>query len=33
VRVERTYALADARRAHEDLGSRKTAGKLVLEIA
>jgi NADPH:quinone reductase len=33
VRVERTYPLADARRAHEDLGSRKTAGKLVLEIA
>jgi len=33
VRVERTYTLADARRAHEDLGSRKTAGKLVLEIA
>jgi NADPH2:quinone reductase len=25
--------LADARRAHEDLGSRKTPGKLVLEIA
>lgn len=33
VRVERTYPLADARRAHEDLGSRKTAGKLLLEIA
>lgn len=31
VRVERTYGLADARRAHEDLGSRRTAGKLVLE--
>ena len=31
VRIERTYGLADARRAHEDLGSRRTAGKLVLE--
>lgn len=33
VRVERTYGLAEARRAHEDLGSRRTAGKLMLEIA
>ena len=33
VRVERRYPLADARRAHEDLGSRKVAGKLVLDIA
>src|SRR5438067_1460012 len=33
VRVERTYPLADARRAHEDLGSRKVAGKLLLDIA
>ena len=33
VRVERRYPLAEARRAHEDLGSRKIAGKLVLDIA
>jgi NADPH2:quinone reductase len=33
VRVGRTYGLAEARRAHEDLGSRRTAGKLMLEIA
>jgi NADPH2:quinone reductase len=26
-----TYALGDARRAHEDLRSRKTVGKLVLD--
>jgi NADPH:quinone reductase len=32
VRVERTYPLRDAARAHEDLGSRRTAGKLILEI-
>ena len=31
VRIERTYGLTDARQAHEDLGSRRTAGKLVLE--
>ena len=31
VRVARSYPLSDARRAHEDLGSRRTAGKLVLE--
>ncbi|HEX9268339.1 MAG TPA: quinone oxidoreductase [Candidatus Limnocylindria bacterium] len=33
VRVERTYPLGEAARAHEDLGSRHTAGKLLLEIA
>lgn len=33
VRVENSYSLADARRAHEDLGSRRVAGKLLLEIA
>jgi NADPH2:quinone reductase len=32
VRVERSYPLRDAARAHEDLGSRRTAGKLLLEI-
>jgi NADPH2:quinone reductase len=26
-----TYPLADARRAHEDLRSRRTTGKLVLD--
>jgi NADPH:quinone reductase len=30
LRVERTYPLADARRAHEDLSGRKTTGKLLL---
>jgi NADPH2:quinone reductase len=30
VRVGETYALADARRAHEDLEARRTVGKLVL---
>lgn len=33
VRVEQVYPLADARRAHEDLGSRRVAGKLLLQIA
>ena len=33
VRVEKTYRLGDVARAHEDLSSRKTAGKLVLDIA
>jgi NADPH:quinone reductase len=32
VRVERAYPLADARRAHEDIGSRRVAGKLLLDI-
>jgi NADPH2:quinone reductase len=30
LRVEHTYPLADARRAHEDLEARRTTGKLVL---
>jgi NADPH2:quinone reductase len=30
LRVEHTYALADARRAHEELEGRKTTGKLLL---
>jgi NADPH2:quinone reductase len=30
LRAEHTYALADARRAHEDLEARKTTGKLLL---
>jgi NADPH2:quinone reductase len=30
LRIERTYPLADARRAHEDLTGRKTTGKLIL---
>ncbi len=30
VRVGGTYPLADARRAHEDLEGRRTAGKLLL---
>ena len=30
LRIERTYPLADARRAHEDLTGRKTTGKLLL---
>jgi NADPH2:quinone reductase len=30
LRVEHTYPLADARRAHEDLEARKTTGKLLL---
>jgi NADPH2:quinone reductase len=30
--VEKTYPLADAAQAHRDLESRKTTGKLVLEI-
>jgi NADPH2:quinone reductase len=30
LRVEHTYALADARRAHEELEGRRTTGKLVL---
>jgi NADPH2:quinone reductase len=33
LRIERTYPLRDAARAHTDLGSRRTAGKLLLEIA
>jgi NADPH2:quinone reductase len=31
VRIQREYPLADAARAHEDLGSRRTAGKLILK--
>jgi NADPH2:quinone reductase len=30
LRVEHTYALADAAQAHNDLNGRKTTGKLVL---
>jgi NADPH2:quinone reductase len=30
LRIERTYPLADARQAHEDLTGRKTSGKLLL---
>jgi NADPH2:quinone reductase len=30
IHVDRSYALADARRAHEDLESRRTAGSIVL---
>jgi NADPH2:quinone reductase len=32
VRIERTYSLRDAARAHADLESRRTIGKLLLEI-
>jgi NADPH2:quinone reductase len=32
LRIDRTYPLADAARAHRDLESRKTAGKLLLAI-
>jgi NADPH2:quinone reductase len=32
LRVEHTYALADARQAHVDLEARKTTGKLVLQV-
>ena len=32
VRIARTYPLRDVARAHEDLGSRRTSGKLLLEI-
>jgi NADPH2:quinone reductase len=32
LRVEHMYPLADAKRAHEDLESRKTTGKLVLTV-
>ena len=31
VRIDREYPLADAVRAHEDLASRRTVGKLVLK--
>jgi NADPH2:quinone reductase len=31
-RVGGSYPLADVRRAHEDLKSRKTSGKLILQI-
>jgi NADPH2:quinone reductase len=30
LRVEHTYPLADAARAHEDLEARRTTGKLLL---
>jgi NADPH2:quinone reductase len=30
--VGTTYALADARNAHEDLRARKSTGKLVLDV-
>ncbi len=30
LRIERTYPLADAARAHEDLAARRTSGKLLL---
>jgi NADPH2:quinone reductase len=33
VRIENSYRLSDARRAHEDLGSRRVAGKLLLDIS
>ena len=32
LRIEHTYALADARKAHEDLEGRKTTGKLLLHV-
>jgi NADPH2:quinone reductase len=32
LRVEHMYPLAEAKRAHEDLQSRKTTGKLVLSV-
>jgi len=33
LRVDRSYPLAEAARAHEDLESRKTAGKLLLTVS
>jgi NADPH:quinone reductase len=33
LRVDRAYPLAEAARAHEDLESRKTAGKLLLQVS
>ena len=32
LRIDRTYPLDQAARAHEDLASRKTAGKLLLTV-
>jgi NADPH2:quinone reductase len=32
LRIDRTYPLSDAAKAHEDLASRKTAGKLLLTV-
>jgi NADPH2:quinone reductase len=32
VRISGTYPLADAARAHQDLESRRTAGKLLLSV-
>jgi NADPH2:quinone reductase len=32
IRIAQTYPLADAAQAHRDLESRKTAGKLLLQV-
>ena len=33
LRIDKTYALSDAGKAHEDLASRRTAGKLLLNVS